>query len=134
MLPELRSRIEKLDAYIKYMDEYLNDTVIEDEVLEIVSTGHKTKVPQLKRWHRTSTSIGMEFSSNLIQINFKEEHVKILVWMLENDMFLTTIYESKSRTYSLHSSAHIIVPAAVRHVLGQVDTKVKELLAIQIRD
>ena len=134
MLPELRSRIEKLDAYIKYMDEYLNDTVIEDEVLEIVSTGHKTKVPQLKRWHRTSTSIGMEFSSNLIQINFKEEHVKILVWMLENDMFLTTIYESKSRTYSLHSSAHFVVPAAVRNVLGQVDTKVKELLAIQIRD
>ena len=132
--PEIYSRIEKLQAYIKYMEDFLNDTIVDDEVLEIISTGQKTVIPQMKRWHRTGSCIGMEFNSNLVQINFKEEHIKVLIWMYENEMFLTSICENKSQTFSLNSQTTKYLNPRVGDILLEVASKLRELLSIQTKD
>ena len=116
------------------MDDFLNDTVVDDEVLEIISTGQKTVIPQMKRWHRTGSCIGMEFNSNLVQINFKEEHIKVLIWMYENEMFLTSICENKSLTFSLNSQTRKYLNPRVGDILLEVTSKLRELLSIQIKD
>merc|ERR1712107_540913 len=69
---------------------------------EIITMGQKTLIPQLKRWHRTGMEcIGMEFNNQLVQINFKAEHVKIIIWTFESEMFITSIVYSRVETYSL---------------------------------
>ena len=69
-----------------------------------------------------------------MQINFKEEHIKILLWLYENEMFLTSIHEGKSLTVSM-SSEHCRLPACVqRSILQEVEIKLKELLGSPVRD
>jgi len=131
---EIISRVNNLEAFIKYMDDFLHETSIDDDVVEIIATGQKTLIPQLKRWHRTDSCIGMEFNCNLVQINFKEEHIKILLWLYENEMFLTSIHEGKSLTVSL-SSEHCRLPTCVqRSILLEIEIKLKELLGSPVRD
>ena len=116
------------------MNEFLNDTTVNDDVLEIISPGQKTIIPQLKRWHRSQSCIGMEFNCNMVQINFKEEHVKILIWMYDNEMFLTNIFANRCQTVSISSQSCNILNPAAPNLLLEVEAKLKELLAIPIRD
>jgi len=134
MWNEMMSRVNNLDAFIKYMDDFLHETLIDDDVIEIISTGQKTLIPQLKRWHRTGPCIGMEFNCNLVQINFKEEHIKILLWLYENEMFLTSIHDGKFQTVSLSSEQSRVPTCVHRSILQEVEIKLKELLVIPIRE
>ena len=132
--PEIRLRIENLEAYTKYMDKFLNDTVIRGEAVRVISTSHKTAVPQLKRWHRTGSCIGMELNNNMVQINFKEDHVKIILWLYEDELLITGIHENRAMTMSLltQSSAHL--PRPIRNVLEKAEGKLRDLLGISIRE
>ena len=131
--PEIRSRIENLEAYTKYMDEFLNDTIISGEV-SVISTSHKTSIPQLKRWHRTGPCIGMEFNNNMVQINLKEEHVKIILWSFENELLMTSLHDNRAMTLSLETQSCDLLPRPVRRVLDKAIVKLKDLLGISIRD
>ena len=116
------------------MDKFLNDTVIRGEAVRVISTSHKTAVPQLKRWHRTGSCIGMELNNNMVQINFKEDHVKIILWLYEDELLITGIHENRAMTMSLltQSSAHL--PRPIRNVLEKAEGKLRDLLGISIRE
>ena len=77
---------------------------------------------------------GMEFNNNMVQVNFKEEHIKIIIWMFENEMFVTSIYKSRVETLSLDSQCKVLMRARTASVLQEVQTKIREMLAIPIRD
>ena len=132
--PEVRSRIANLEAYTKYMDEFLNDTTISGEAFSVMTTSHKTSIPQLKRWHRTGPCIGMEFNNNMVQINFKEEHVKIILWTFENELLFTCLYENRAMTLSLMTQASPVLPRPVRSVLDKAVSKLRDLHGISIRE
>ena len=132
--PEIRSRIENLEAYTKYMDEFLNDTIISGEAVSVISTSHKTSIPQLKRWHRTGPCIGMEFNNNMVQINLKEEHVKIILWSFENELLITSLHDNRAMTLSLITQSCELLPRPVRRVLDKAMVKLRDLLGISIRE
>jgi len=132
--PEVRSRIANLEAYTKYMDEFLNDTTISGEAFSVMTTSHKTSIPQLKRWHRTGPCIGMEFNNNMVQINFKEEHVKIILWIFENELLFTSLYDNRAMTLSLMTQASPVLPRPVRSVLDKAVRKLRDLHGISIRE
>jgi len=134
-LSEVSSRMAKLESYVKYMEECLNDTYVDEPIMEMISIGQKTLIPQLKRWHRTGLDyIGMEFNNNMVQVNFKVEHIKIIIWMFENEMFLTSIFSGRVETFSLDSQSRGLMRPRTASVLPEVATKIRELLAIPIRD
>ena len=126
--------IENLEAYTKYMDEFLNDTIISGEAVSVISTSHKTSIPQLKRWHRTGPCIGMEFNNNMVQINLKEEHVKIILWSFENELLITSLHDNRAMTLSLMTQSCELLPRQVRRVLDKAMVKLKDLLGISIRE
>ena len=132
--PEIRSRIENLEAYTKYMDEFLNDTIISGEAVSVILTSHKTSIPQLKRWHRTGPCIGMEFNNNMVQINFKEEHVKIILWSFENQLLITSLHDNRAMTLSLMTQTCALLPRQVRQVLDKALVKLRDLLGISISE
>ena len=119
------------------MDQNLNDTNINSrQQVERVVIGQKTSIPMMKTWHRSGPaqdSVGMELSSNTIQVNFMKEHIKVLVWANPGgDLMVTSIFtegaESSVETFSLVVNNRTQVTAMVRRLLTRVENKVRDMI------
>ena len=119
------------------MDQNLNDTKFDSrqEVKRVV-IGQKTSIPLMKTWHRSGPdpdSVGMELSSNTVQVNFIKEHIKVLVWANPGgDLMVTNIFnegaESRVETFSLVAQNRSQVTAIVRRLLTRVENKVRDMI------
>ena len=59
--------------------------------MSLVNVGQSNKLPQLVRSVRTEDCIVMQLSSNTVQVNFRENHLKIIIWQEEEGDMLATI-------------------------------------------
>ena len=121
----------------RYLDENLNDTNITSrQQVERVVIGQKTSTPVLKTWHRSGPdqdSVGMELSSNTVQVNLIKEHIKVLVWANPTgDLMVTNIFtegaESMVETFSLMVYNRFQVTAMARRLLTRVENKVRDMI------
>ena len=104
--------------------------------MERVVIGQKTSTPVLKTWHRSGPdqdSVGMELSSNTVQINLIKEHIKVLVWADPGgNLMVTNIFnegaESRVETFSLVAQNRSQVMAIVRRLLTRVENKVRDMI------
>ena len=120
------------------MDEHLNDTKFDGrQNVKQVVIGQKTSIPMMKTWHRSGPdqdSVGMELSSNTIQVNFMKEHIKVLCWSSSpgGALMVTIIFtegaESSVETFSLEVYNRTQVTAVVRRLLTRVENKVRDMI------
>ena len=115
------------------MDEKLGDTIISDQETRRIVVGQKTLIPQMKSWHRAGDCIGMELSCNTVQVNFLEDHIKIIIWAKPHlhDLAITSI-STVGTEVRVESSSLLSRPSSLstrtRAVLGRVQGKVRDLL------
>ena len=121
------------------MDQNLNDTNLNTksrQPVKRVVIGQRTSIPLLKTWHRSAEdqdSVGMELSSKTVQVNFRKEHIKVLVWANpEGDLMVTNIFsegtEARVETFSLVLLNRSQVTALVRRLLTRVENKVRDMI------
>ena len=121
------------------MDVNLNDTNLNTKSRQPVKSvviGQRTSIPLLKTWHRSGEdqdSVGMELSSKTVQVNFRKEHIKVLVWANpEGDLMVTNIFsegtEARVETFSLVLLNRSQVTALVRRLLTRVENKVRDMI------
>lgn len=103
---ELQNSMEILDLFIRHMDKHLANSKVDFHNHMTVVTNGKTHVVQMKEWHRGSrpSTVVMLLNNRLVQVNFLEEHVKIVAWEDSNEMFLTLVdCRHRIHTYSMSS-------------------------------
>ena len=115
------------------MDEKLSDTIISEQETRRIVLGQKTLIPQLKSWHRAGDCIGMELSCNTVQVNFLDDHIKIIIWAQPHlhELFITSI-STVGTEVKVESSTLLSLPSSLstrtRAVLGRVQGKVRDLM------
>ena len=87
-----------------------------------VNVGQSNKLPQLVRSVRTEDCIVMQLSSNNVQVNFTENHLKIIIWQEEEgDMLATIIFtvgsETRAQSFSLMTDSSSQISGEVRGLL-----------------
>ena len=120
------------------MDQKLNDTRFHGrQEVKRVDIGQDTSIPVMKTWHRSGSdpdSVGMELSSNTVQVNFIKEHIKVLVWANPGggDLMVTNIFTegavSRVETFSLVVHNRSQATAMVRRLLTRVENKVRDMI------
>jgi len=130
--PELKNCVAILENISKHMDKYLANSSADFHNHMTVITKGKTRIIQMKEWHRRSVSntVVMLLTNRLIQVNFLDEHVKIVVWEDSNEMFLTKV-DSKHRihTYSLSS---LMASGSPSHLHPWIEKTFIEVEALQM--
>jgi len=132
-LDDMKHRYFKLRSYIRYMEEMLSDTNLRGQEIKRIVIGQKTLIPQMKNWDRSEDCIGMELSCSTVQVNFLEDHIKIIIWAPPDhpDLMISSICSvgSKTRVESLSlQSLPSLLTARPRSVLGRLEAKVRDLL------
>ena len=102
--PELNHRVSLLRYYIQYMEDNLADSINILPWMEMVRSGQKTAVPQLRRWGRRGDYVAMETNAQLVQVNHMADHVKVMVWAFSGDLLVTFMSSSSCQTFSVSSS------------------------------
>ncbi|XP_063962320.1 serine/threonine-protein kinase PLK1-like isoform X2 [Lytechinus pictus] len=137
----LSKKVTLLDYFATYMDEHLIKGIDSDKKDGIRSPSPKRKgvdkpgpinsaQPYLEKWNRTGKAITMYLSNGTLQVNFFEDHTKVILSHNNNDHLVTYINESRTpTTYRvLHITHHGCTKALhtrltyARHVLyGMMD-------------
>jgi len=103
---ELKNQVALLDLFIRHMEKHLANSNVDFHNHMTVITKGRTRVVQMKEWHRGSRpdTVVMLLNNRLIQVNFLVEHVKIVAWEDSNEMFLTMVdCRHRIHTYSMSS-------------------------------
>ncbi|XP_040578878.1 serine/threonine-protein kinase PLK1 [Lepeophtheirus salmonis] len=103
--PDLLSRVHLLDYLSRYMAKKLacaNPSAFATQVT--VTTRSTTTIPHIVKWWRTPRFLVMILNNTSIQINFIQEHTKIVLWKCNNEFF-ASFFASKSLpiTFNLES-------------------------------
>ncbi|XP_071953390.1 serine/threonine-protein kinase PLK1-like isoform X1 [Antedon mediterranea] len=128
--PRLSKKVTLLDYFSTYMDEHLvkgpetgitvmtpQDAKGGDLVWDAMSPIPKRKAPSpsptptlqpyLVKWYRTDKAIAMYLSNGTFQLNFFEDHTKVILSYNNSDHLLTYINQDRiSSTYRLLHVAH----------------------------
>ncbi|XP_076376096.1 serine/threonine-protein kinase PLK1 isoform X1 [Megalopta genalis] len=77
--PVLQEKLELLQRFTQYMDNYMTEG---GEIKEYRSAPKQSKnvcIPRMRKWLRTDKTIVMELTVPLLQVNFFEDHTKLVV-------------------------------------------------------
>ncbi|XP_076276302.1 serine/threonine-protein kinase PLK1 isoform X1 [Lasioglossum baleicum] len=77
--PILQEKLELLQRFTQYMDNYMTEG---GEIKEYRSAPKQSKnvcIPRMRKWLRTDKTIVMELTVPLLQVNFFEDHTKLVV-------------------------------------------------------
>lgn len=112
---KLQYRCTLLCHFAQYMDENLTEGC---ETKENVPMKRKGPVPTMKRWVRTPTAIVMQLSSGTVQVNFIDDHTKIILGCDCEDYLVTYINEDRQCvTYTMVQLHLHGCPPAIRQRL-----------------
>ena len=123
--PDLRAKYLQLTPLVKFMEK-LEDTTLKQILSDQFS------LPRIKDWKRNKNTIVMEFKRT-IQVNFREEHIKVVIWENEEeeDMMMTVISregrEDRAETISLVSDSRNNVTGPAKCLLSRVQAELREL-------
>ena len=129
---DLKQRFENLAKYVHYMEKFLEETILSDTTISRVNVGQSNKLPQLVRCVRTEDCIAMQLSSNTVQVNFTENHLKIIIWQEEEgDMLATIIFtvgsETRAQTFSLMTDSSSQISAEMRGLLTDTRRRLRSV-------
>ena len=130
---DLVQRFENLKSCVRYMEKNLEETILTDTTLRRVNTGPSNKLSQMIRQHRTQDCVVMQLNSNAVQVNFRESHVKIVIWEKEEegDMLATIIFtagtETGGETFSLITDCGSEVSGEMRQLLSNTRKSLSQI-------
>ncbi|KAL3869232.1 hypothetical protein ACJMK2_041940 [Sinanodonta woodiana] len=116
VLDDLEKKTTLLMYFAKYMDEHLiqgGNLECSKDSIDIAS-GPLC----LKKWFRTTKAIVLYLSDGTLQVNFFDDHTKIILSYQRNDYFVTFIDEERSaNTYSM---VHLIQDGCQKGIIDRM--------------
>ncbi|XP_035693860.1 serine/threonine-protein kinase PLK2-like [Branchiostoma floridae] len=112
----LTTALTLLDYFTRYMEDRLINGGDMPHSSVVSRDFNVERVPYVTRWFRTDRAIVMLLSCNTLQINFMEDHVKVILTCSDpEDYVMTYINQQRmSSTYRLVTLAHSGCPAEMR--------------------
>ncbi|XP_033737469.1 serine/threonine-protein kinase PLK1-like [Pecten maximus] len=114
---ELEKKTTLLLYFARYMDEHLiqgGNVETSRDSDDYVWGG----TAYLKKWFRTGKAIVLYLSDGTLQVNFFDDHTKIIMSYMKNDYFVT--YIDEDRTASTYPMVHIIQDGCRRDIVERM--------------
>ena len=131
---DLVQRFQNLEYYVRYMKKNLEETILTDTTIRRVQFGPSDKPSQIIRQLRTQDCVIMQLNRNAVQVNFRENHVKIIIWEKEEygDMMATIIYtvetETGFETFSLVTDSSSEVSGERRRLISDTRERISQMM------
>jgi len=125
VFPEVAERIDILKYFVRYMSEQLADSITFIPGKDTVSSCHqKTKNPHLLSWKRDKQFVFIELNNMTLQRNGLDDHVKSVLWRLDQDILMSIFTSSTScSTYSLSSPCPVVFKSQYENMLDALQDK-----------
>jgi len=129
VFPEVAERIDILKYFVRYMSEHLADSITFIPGKDTVSSCHqKTKNPHLLSWKRDKHCVFIELNNMTLQLNRLDDHVKSVLWRLDQDILMSIFTSSTScSTYSLSSPCPVPFKLQYENMLDALQDKPGEI-------
>ncbi|KZC14896.1 Serine/threonine-protein kinase PLK2 [Dufourea novaeangliae] len=99
--PALQEKLELLQRFAQYMDNYMTEGGEIKEYRAVPKQSKNVCIPRVRRWLRTDKTIVMELTVPLLQVNFFEDHTKLVVSQESSSRgYLITYIDTSRRTSS----------------------------------
>ncbi|XP_031834532.1 serine/threonine-protein kinase PLK1 isoform X2 [Nomia melanderi] len=99
--PVLQEKLELLQRFTQYMDNYMTEGGEIKEYRAVPKQSKNVCIPRMRRWLRTDKTIVMELTVPLLQVNFFEDHTKLVVSQESPSRgYLITYIDTSRRTSS----------------------------------
>ena len=118
---EVARRLDLLTYYSRYMEENLAGPTQEEDILWKYSLTDRLP-SEMVRWNRKGDGLAMLLTGRLVQVNCLSDHVKTVIWQLENVLLLTLVTPQSMKTYHLDEVW-----------TGDLKTRIKESVLPQLR-
>ncbi|XP_078614640.1 serine/threonine-protein kinase PLK2-like [Branchiostoma floridae x Branchiostoma japonicum] len=122
---------------LDYFSRYMEDRLINGGDMphsSVVSRDFSVeRVPYVTRWFRTERAIVMLLSCNTLQINFMEDHVKVILTCSDpEDYVMTYINQQRmSSTYRLVTLAHSGCPVEMRQRMSYARAMLRKVVNME---
>ena len=116
------------------MKKNLEETILTDTTIRRVQFGPSDKPSQIIRQLRTQDCVVMQLNRNAVQVNFRENHVKIIIWEKEEygDMMATIIFtveaETGFETFSLVTDSSSEVSGERRRLISDTRERISQIM------
>ncbi|WAR23042.1 PLK1-like protein, partial [Mya arenaria] len=112
--------LEKKTTLLMYFAKYMDEHLIQGGNLECSKDSDDISVGSLclKKWFRTAKAIVLYLSDGTLQVNFFDDHTKIILSYMRNDYFVTYIDEERRAT--TYSMVHLIQDGCQRDILDRM--------------
>jgi len=122
-------KIQSLDCLTDYMNNQVPDctTNLDLNLDNIVPTQSQYKMSHIKRWKRSETSVVVELSNHIVQVDLEQESIKVILWELNEtrEMLLTVIQDD--RILHTYSFTNLIQMGSPEHLLSVIGLTSQEL-------
>ncbi|KAK3089007.1 hypothetical protein FSP39_000092 [Pinctada imbricata] len=129
--------LEKKTTLLLYFARYMDEHLIQGGNVEVSKDSDDSWYGNiyLKKWFRTAKAIVLYLSDGTLQVNFFDDHTKIIMSYMKNDYYVT--YIDEERTANTYSMVHLIQDGC-RHGIVQrmsfAKTMLKNLVDIEGAD
>lgn len=112
--------LEKKTTLLLYFAKYMDEHLIQGGNLECSKDSDDLSVGSLclKKWFRTAKAIVLYLNDGTLQVNFFDDHTKIILSYQKNDYFVTYIDEKRCAT--TYSMVHLIQDGCQRDIMDRM--------------
>ncbi|KAH3698953.1 serine/threonine-protein kinase PLK1-like [Dreissena polymorpha] len=112
--------LDKKTTLLMYFAKYMDEHLIQGGNLECSKDSDDISVGSLclKKWFRTAKAIVLYLNDGTLQVNFFDDHTKIILSYMRNDYFVTYIDEERRAT--TYSMVHLIQDGCQRDILDRM--------------
>ncbi|XP_060578225.1 serine/threonine-protein kinase PLK1-like isoform X2 [Ruditapes philippinarum] len=112
--------LDKKTTLLMYFAKYMDEHLIQGGNIECSKDSDDISVGSLclKKWFRTAKAIVLYLNDGTLQVNFFDDHTKIILSYMRNDYFVTYIDEERCAT--TYSMVHLIQDGCRRDIMDRM--------------
>ncbi|XP_045160377.2 serine/threonine-protein kinase PLK1-like isoform X1 [Mercenaria mercenaria] len=112
--------LDKKTTLLMYFAKYMDEHLIQGGNIECSKDSDDISVGSLclKKWFRTAKAIVLYLNDGTLQVNFFDDHTKIILSYMRNDYFVTYIDEERCAT--TYSMVHLIQDGCQRDIMDRM--------------